>query len=91
MSDPAIVLLNLLEDEFRDSPGVRVRILPKAGTRRSPDLEQDYDPDSSRVHARRGVMVSTRRHEFFVPAAFVEPGENAKLLALISDIRRDLD
>jgi hypothetical protein len=60
-------LLSFLEDEFRDFPEVRVRVAPKAGTQRSPDLPQDYDAESNDLHLRRGVFVKTRRKEFYFP------------------------
>lgn len=60
-------LLSFLEDEFRDYPDVRVRVSPKAGAIRSPDLPQDYDPESNDLHIRRGVFVTTRRREYYFP------------------------
>ena len=91
--DFVVYLLNFLEDEFRDyreSHGVRVRPLPKAGTERSPDLVQDYDPEANDLHLKRGVLVQTRRKEFYFPIEWAQDRHYDKIRAQIEVIRDSL-
>lgn len=67
-SDPLLHLLNFLEDEFRGYPEVRIRPIFRSGTRRSIDLEQDYDPNSNAIHENSGVTVQANHREYFFPA-----------------------
>ena len=60
-------LLVLLEDEFRNCSGVRVRMTSPPKFTRSPDLPQDYDPESASLHRVVGVRVMTSRKEYFFP------------------------
>jgi hypothetical protein len=79
--------LSFLEDEFRDFPTVRVRISPKTGTKRSPDLVQDYDPESNRLHVERGVFVRTPRSEFYFPMVWWENSQRDKIYKQVEEIR----
>ncbi|MDR3606439.1 MAG: hypothetical protein P4M08_03555 [Oligoflexia bacterium] len=81
--------LSYLEDEFRDFSDVRVRVSPKTGTRRSPDLVQDYDPETQRLHTQRGVYVSTRRREYYFPLEWWTGRQRDKIHQQIEEIRSD--
>jgi len=59
--------LNLLEEEFRSFDEVRVIPVFPSKTERSPDLVQNYDPESKHIHRVTGVKVSTEKKEFFFP------------------------
>jgi hypothetical protein len=83
-------LLNRLEDEFRGVAGVRVRPVFASTTRRSPDLEQDYDPESASVHRRSGVMVVCARREFFFPEEWGDPAHQAEVGRQIDEVREKL-
>lgn len=83
-------LLNFLEEEFRDHPEVRVRVAPKAGTLRSPDLPQDYDAESNDLHLRRGVIVQTRRSEYYFPEEWARAQEYTRIQQLAEEIREKL-
>lgn len=90
MDSALAYLLNFLEDEFRDFPGVRVRLSPKAGTERSPDLPQDYDPESNDLHLRSGVLVQTRRKEFYFPAEWSRGQDYGRIRSLVDEIRESV-
>jgi len=87
-----MVLLNLLEDEFASfkDEGVRVRAVLPSGTRRSPDLEQDYDPDSNFLTRRSGVTVQTSTKEFFFHSEWVNDPAHAEIHAMIQKVRDQL-
>ena len=65
-------LLYFLEDELRDLEDIRIHPVAPAGTKKSPDLPQDYDPNENSIHLRRGVRVRAGSREFFFPASWVE-------------------
>jgi hypothetical protein len=71
MSNPQLLLLlNLLEDEFRDFKDVRdfrIRPLAPSGTRRSIDLVQDYDEEISDLHLKCGVSVRAKGRDYYFP------------------------
>ena len=90
MDKPLAYLLNFLEEEFRDHPEVRVRVAPKAGVLRSPDLPQDYDARSNDLHLRRGVIVQTRRNEFYFPEEWARAKEYSRIQDLAEEILEKL-
>ena len=90
MKNALVYLLNLLEDEFRGFEEVRVRPVFPSGTRRSIDLVQDYDPESSAIHRLAGVSVQTKRKEFFFPAEWISKDHRSKLERQIQEIREVL-
>ncbi len=90
MASPLIQLLILIEDEFRDTTGVRVRTIAPSTTRRAADLEQDYDPESSSIHKVAGVKVQTRKKEYFFPEEWIlDPGRR-EISRLVEEIREAL-
>ena len=90
MNEPIFYLINLLEDEFRDFKEVRIKPVFPSGTRRSVDLEQDYDPDASHIHRMSGVNVHTRRRQFFFPEEWMAPALRGELERQIQNVRDDL-
>jgi hypothetical protein len=86
MDSALAYLINFLEDEFRNYPDVRVRISPKTGIERSPDLVQDYDPETNDLHVRRGVTVQTRRKEYYFPAEWAREKDYARIRAEVEVI-----
>lgn len=84
-------LLNLLEDEFRGCEDVRVRPVFPSSILRSPDLEQDYDPESSTIHKRSGVTVQARRKDYFFPVEWLARSYRSDLDRQIEEIREFLD
>jgi len=89
-ASPLIRLLVLLEDEFRDLPRVRVRVQSPSSTRRSPDLEQDYDPEASSIHRVAGVRVQTRRKEYFFPEDWILESSRQQIYRQVEQIRDEL-
>lgn len=70
--NPAVAyLVEFLEDELKDVPGVRVRPVQPSTTRRAPDLEQNYDSENNRLHLRHGAMVQWRGRQEYFPAEWV--------------------
>ena len=90
MAAPLIQLLILIEVEFRDTTGVRVRTVAPSTTRRSVDLEQDYDPESSSIHKVSGVKVQTRKKEYFFEEAWILDPSRREISRLIDEIREAL-
>ncbi|MCM2321828.1 MAG: hypothetical protein NDJ90_01040 [Oligoflexia bacterium] len=90
MENALAYLLNFLEDEFRGFPGVRVRVSPKTGTERSPDLVQDYDPESHDLHLRRGVYVQTGRRTHYFPVEWAEQRDYPTIRDQAEKIREEL-
>lgn len=84
-------LLSYLEEEFRSFPEVRVRVVQPSGTLRSPDLEQDYDPESNDLHRRQGVNVRVRSREYFFPSEWVASGRYSEISRLAAEIRGSLE
>ena len=67
MIESVFYLINLFEDEFRDFKEVRIKPVFPSGTKRSVDLEKNYDSEASTIHRLSGVNVHTRRRQFFFP------------------------
>lgn len=70
-------LLYFLEDELRDLPDIRIHAVAPSGTRKSPDLPQDYDPNEGSVHLNRGVRVRVRSRDYFFPASWSRDNQEA--------------
>ena len=84
-------LYSYLQDEFAAYPEARVRLLPRAGTRRSIDLPQDYDPESSDLHRQSGVIVKVGSREHFFPEEWISGKRFDEVRRLASQIRDALD
>jgi hypothetical protein len=84
-------LLSFLEDEFASFPEARVRLLPKAGTQRSVDLPQDYDPEANDLHKQSGVIVKIGSREHFFPEEWASPRNFEQVRALAAKIRERLE
>jgi len=84
-------LLIFLEEEFRGNPGVRVRSMAPAQIRRSPDLPQDYDPESSTLHLVTGVRVFTKKREYFFPVEWFSEKPRSRIEAQVLEIREQLE
>ncbi len=80
-------LLSFLQDEFRDLTEMRIHPVAPTGTRKSPDLPQDYDPEESNVHRSRGVRVRVFSREYFFPVEWVIEGKQAEIRSLALEIR----
>ena len=80
-------LLSFLQDEFRDLEDLRIHAVAPSGTRKSPDLPQDYDPNEGKVHRNRGVRVRVSSREYFFPVEWVIDGKNESLKTLASEVR----
>ena len=76
-----------LEDEFRGFSDVRIRIRQKTGVKRSPDLAQDYNPESHSLHSLTGVEVRTKSRDYFFPETWAAPDSRPQVNALIREIR----
>jgi hypothetical protein len=79
--------LSFLEDEFRDFPEVRIRLSPKGGVIRSPDLIQDYDPETNHIHIERGIFVRTSLKEYYFPLDWWKNRQQEKIYRQIEEIR----
>ncbi len=66
---------------------VRVRLVQRSLERRSPDLEQDYDPETNTLHRAQGVLIVTARREYFFPSDWIEHREYGRVQRLVSEIR----
>ncbi len=88
MNSALAYLLNFLEDEFSSIPDVRVRVAPIKKREKSPDLEQNFDEFSSSVS---GVIVRTKKREYFFPESWITRNERAEIDQLITEIRNALD
>lgn len=80
-------LLGLLKDELHDLRDIRVSPTFPSGTRKAPDLPQDYDPNESQVHAHRGVTVRARSREYFFPANWATEGRQDLIWAQVKEIQ----
>lgn len=80
-------LISLLEDEFSSRADVRIVPLLPAGTQRSPDLDQDYDPESSDLHLKKGVRVLVKSRDYFFPTQWVSGKRSDLIHATIDEIR----
>jgi len=86
--NPAIeYLLSFLQDEFRNDPEVRVRVHQRAVTKRSPDLVQDYDPETSNLHSRTGIDVRVKSREYFFPMEWAQGPGRKQVDLVIREIR----
>jgi hypothetical protein len=83
-------LLSFLKDELKDLNDLRISATFPSTTQKSPDLPQDYDPDSSEVHLKRGVTVRARSREYFFPAFWVKNGNYDLIRAQALEIQRFL-
>ena len=80
-------LLYFLEDELRDLQDLRIHPVAPAGIRKSPDLVQDYDPNESHIHLKRGVRVRAGSREYFFPASWAEKGQTDLIKGQALEIR----
>ena len=80
-------LISFLQDEFHSHPQVRIRPTPKVGTRRSPDLVQDYDPESNDLHLQHGVFVKFQSREYYFPCTWVRSQRFDEIRKLVEEIR----
>ncbi|OFZ23237.1 MAG: hypothetical protein A2X94_12095 [Bdellovibrionales bacterium GWB1_55_8] len=79
-----------LEDEFRDVSDVRIRIRQPSTTSRSPDLEQDYDPESHDLHKERGIVVQARGREYYFPSGWAKISERSHVYNEVQKIKNAL-
>jgi|GEM_PF-1252860 len=80
-------LLQFLQDEFRDLTDLRIHPVAPSGTRRSPDLPQDYDPEEGRVHRNRGVRVRVSSRDYFFPVEWVIENQMDLIRAQALEVR----
>jgi hypothetical protein len=80
-------LLGFLQDEFRDLADLRIHPVAPSGTRKSPDLPQDYDPEEGRVHRNRGVRVRVSSREYFFPVEWVVDAKQHLIRDLAKEVR----
>lgn len=91
MNTPLEYLLFYLQDEFASYPEARVRLLPRAGTRRSLDLPQDYDAEANDLHRQSGVIVKVGSREHFFPEEWATAKRFDEVRKLAQTIREQLD
>jgi hypothetical protein len=91
MSVEVEYLIQFLTDELRDHSDIRILPVLPSGTRRSVDLVQDYDPESSDVHARHGVRVRAASREYFFPVSWVSEGRSNLVHEQAREIREFLE
>lgn len=84
-------LMSLLEDEFSSRDDVRIVPMLPAGTVRSPDLPQNYDPESSDLHLKKGVRVIARNRDYFFPTQWVSSKRSDLIHATIDEIKDSLE
>lgn len=83
-------LMSLLEDEFSQIEDIRILAVFPSAIVRSPDLPQDYDPESSDLHLKSGVRVLTKRgREYFFPKHWVTSNQSNLIHATIEEIRSE--
>jgi hypothetical protein len=88
---PALVyLLDYLKDEFRNYPEVRIQVVQPSGTRKSPDLLQNYDASANDLHTRSGVVVRTGSREHWFPVQWAEESRFEMINALARQVREQL-
>ena len=80
-------LLIFLKDELRDLHEIRISATFPSSTRKSPDLLQDYDPNSNDLHVKRGVTVRARSRDYFFPASWARDGHYDQVRELALEIR----
>jgi hypothetical protein len=84
-------LMNYLQEEFQNYPNVRIRIRQLATTQRSPDLVQDYDPESNDLHRARGVLVNAGSRQYFFPIEWAGGRNRSALDQSIQEVRDFLE
>jgi len=84
-------LLSFLSDEIGGFEDVHIRPVLPSGTRRSVDLVQDYDSETSDVHSRNGVRVRASGREYFFPVSWVREKRSDLVHALAEEIREYLE
>ena len=84
-------LMGFLADEIGGFEDVHIRPVLPSGTRRSVDLVQDYDPESSDVHSRNGVRVRASGREYFFPVSWVREKRSDLVHAQAEEIREYLE
>ena len=84
-------LLTFLEEEFKNTKSVRIRSLPRAGKRRSPDLPQDYDAESGHIHRMSGVIVSAFGKEYLFPVEWISERRFDEIQKQINEITQKLE
>jgi hypothetical protein len=83
--------LNYLQEEFQNFPKTRVRIRQLATTQKSPDLEQDYDPETNDLHRTQGVLVTANGREYFFPIHLANVRQRPELDKNIQEIKDFLE
>jgi hypothetical protein len=83
-------LLSYLEDEFRGHEEVKIRLTPLSSTMRSPDLEQNYDPETHDLHRNRGVIVRTPKREYYFPSDWAASRQYSEIQKLAREIKDTL-
>lgn len=89
--DQLMGLLIMLEEEFRGQASVRVRSLGPTQFQRSPDLPQDYDPESAQVHRVSGVRVLTQKREYFFPIEWFSDRRRTQIDDQVREIYEQLE
>ena len=80
-------LLEFLQDEFEDCKNVRIHPVFPSSTRRSPDLEQDYDDQANDLHLRCGVRLRAGSLEEWFPVTWVREKRFDLVRGLAQEIR----
>ena len=80
-------LLSYLQDEFKDSPQLRIHPVAPTGMRKSIDLPQDYDPNESDLHVKRGVRIRVSSRDFFFPVSWVIHQQLELVRSQVEEIR----
>ena len=80
-------LRGYLEEEFAAIEGTRVHVVLPSTTRRSIDLDQDYDPTANSLHSQRGVRVILQSRDYFFPADWTK-GQMELVRTQVREIRR---
>ncbi len=87
MNSSVEYLVHFLEDEFRDFPEVKVRSVAPSSTRKAPDLDQSYDPESNDLHVKEGVTLKVGSRDYFFPSDWVRTKNFAAIRQLAHEIR----
>lgn len=84
-------LLDFLKDELGSIPEIRIHPVVPSTTLRSPDLPQDYDPESETVHTLCGVRVRRDSREYFFPVEWVKNGQFQLIQQEAAQVRKDYE
>lgn len=84
-------LLTYLQEEFQNFRNVRVRIRQLAITQKSPDLEQDYDPETNDLHRTQGVIVTASGRDYFFPISLAHVRQRPELDKNVQEIKDFLE